>query len=807
MCKSGFQTAELYKQHIQSTCHEMVDDDPKKTYKCEQCDKCYLQANHLVEHMNQVHGATRSYKCIYCEHSSSSRANMTRHLALHTERCRFVCDQCGAAFHAFTTLKDHCNSVHSEDRRFCCATCKKTFKLQNDLRRHIRSHSDMRPFKCRYCNQAYKRASHLTRHEETIHGAVCKPRRLQRLGHDETGALVPVVKASKSSSGGVKEETSVVPQNQQWISGTSQNAAISQGSLFTNPVLSLVDADSGKVITLQELCTVAEAQILTATGDLSMTEVLTLPPDDTLRTIVTCAGGTTLDSFQSGEVMQTIEVTYDLTFPTSQTLTTVLSSSEPHVVFATPITMSLDERQTVLTVSEVHSTDNLNGKVQLLDPHDASKLPDTIFIEEGKLEGLEEAMLLDGTEAAPQIGIENFSALDGGVLHTQVTGTPGSSALTLPDLPNSVETVLQLHPEQLPASTNCTVLSDDLTSSSLLRERLMSGPKLRSSTLPSLLLVPSQCSDDLVTTTMTSISVPANISDSSTQPDSGTSTHTISSPVPSTSTDGSHLDSMLSIQNSVEPSHAGITVKKIDPSSVIPSFCVPNSIQSYTDILSNGTNTDSSVFQLSIPDTILPPHTDICVKDTHPLTHVPSISVPSVCDTHAAVSSASTSPDPPISAAAVPNSIATVGSGISTDSVDLIHSFCPTVADIKNDYETVSTLSLPNSVQSSHSDIDCMHTDTSMSTLSVGTVDVNISEAGIHPSCTISIQPQNASMAVEGTHRDLMLEPLPISTQDIHPSSSLSSAVPSLCTDESTNYSPNIMTDFLPRSLPFQNVE
>ncbi|XP_021930652.1 uncharacterized protein LOC110835081 isoform X2 [Zootermopsis nevadensis] len=772
VCKSGFQTAEDYNQHIRSTCHEVAEDDPNKTHKCEQCDRSFSQANHLVEHMNQLHGATRSYKCNYCEHSSNSRANMTRHLALHTERCRFVCDQCGAAFHALTTLKDHCNSVHSEYRNFCCTTCKKTFKLQNDLRRHIRSHSDMRPFKCQYCTQAYKRASHLRRHEESIHGAIFKPRRLQRLGRDETCALVRVVDESKSSSGGMKEETSVVPQDHLWTSAaTSQSATTSKASVFTNPVLSLVDADSGKVITLQELCTVSEAQILTTTGNLSTAEVLTLPPDDTLATIVTCTDGTTLDSFQSGEVLQTIEVTYDLTFPTSQTLTTVLSSSEPQLVFATPITMSLDEHSTVLTVSEVHPTGNLNGKVQLLDPHDASKLPDTIFIEEGKLEGLEEAMLLDSIEPARHITLENFSALDDGALQTQV-GMTASSAVTLPNLPNSVESVLQLCPERLPVSKDCTVLSDGLlTSSSLLRERLMCGPKLRSSALQSLHHVPSQCNDDLDAITVTSIPFPANVTDSSTQPHHAVSTPTVSFPFPSASTDGSHLDSMLSISNSTTPSYASINVESANRNSVITSFCVPNSIHSScTDISTDGTKTDSSISQLSVPDSVLQSHTDIRLRDTCASSHVTSVSVTaSVRNVRAAISSAGANHDSSISAYIVPNSSASVGSGISYDTVDLIHPLCQNISGITNDSETISTLTIPSSVQSSRSDIDSIPTGTSVSAPSVGAVDVSISETGIHPSCTISLQPQDASVAVEGTPADLTLAPLPVSTQR-HPS-------------------------------------
>jgi hypothetical protein len=521
--------------------------------------------------------------------------------------------------------------------------------------------------------------------------------------------------------------------------------------------LSLVDADLGKVITLQKVCTVSDAHILTTTGDLSTTEVLTLPPDDTLTTIVTCADRTTFDSFQSGEMLQTIEVTYDLTFPTSQTLTTVLSTSEPQLVFATPITMSLDQHQTVLTVSEIHSPDSLSGEVQLLETPAASKLPNAIFIEEERLEGLEEPMLLHGSEPASHIKIENFTALD--------------------------KTVLQM--------TADSVLPEDvLTPSSLLRERLMSGPKPRPSTLPSLQLVPSHC-DAVDGTIVSSISIPAGISDSVAQHDPGTSTLSVSSFVPGTSTDGSHLDPLLSIQNTVKPLYANITVGNIDPDCILDSFPAPNPIHlSCTDVSSNGTNAEPSVPQLSIPESVFSHHSDISREDSPPITDIHSVP---------------NSGMGPILPSARTDSFSAISafddamSGISAQSMDLIQPMCPNMSD-KNDVpEIVSALAVDSSVQSSLPAISDVNGKLSVQTLSVDAVDVNMCRADIHP-----IEPHDVSMCVEDTHADLVLASLPISTEDIHPSSSVPIVVQSSCSDESANA---MMPDFLPQTFPFLNVE
>jgi hypothetical protein len=639
----------------------------------------------------------------------------------------------------------------------------------------------MRMFKCHFCNQAYKRASHLRRHEESAHGTIFKPRRLQRLGHDETGALVPIVKESKSSSAdGVTEEPSVVSPGQKWTSPST-----SQESVYTNPVLSLVDANLGEVITLQEVCTVSDAQILTTASDLT-SEVLNLPRDDTLTAIVACADGTTLDSFQSGELLNTIQVTYDLSFP-SQTLTTVLSSSEPQLVFATPIAMSLDQNQTVLTVSEIYSGDNINGKVQLLDAHANSDLPDTIFIEKGKLEEMAEPMLLDGIEPTPHMTIENFSMQDDRVLQT----TAGS-ALTLSELPNSVETVLQLHPEQRAMSTDCPTVPENGASGSLLRERLMSGPKLKSPTLPSVPLVLSQCGDDMDTTIMSSIPISSSISGSSTQPDSNMSTLFISSPDPSTSTDGPHLDSLLSIPNGVKQSYEGISIENIAAGSVRTSFSVPNSIHlPCTDMSSDGMYTESSVPRLSATGTVLSPSKGV------PLNSTPCICV---CLTDPTASSTNKNRDSSVSALTVPNTPETTRSNIPAKSDDLIHRLCPRMSEKKNDSESISTLNVTHCTHSSHSDIDYIHMNTIAAAPSLHSV--NITEADTHP-----IAPNDADTSIEDTHTDFVLASLPITSEDLHSSPSLSNSVHFSCSEKPTNSNPNLMPDFLPQNFPFLNVE
>ena len=108
------------------------------------------------------------YKCRYCDFEHKKNSAVVRHARSHRNKKRFVCEQCGAAFNAHYTLKEHRIYVHSEDRKFSCTKCDKSFKARNALIRHEQVHSDKRPFAC-HCGQMFKRSSHLKRHLATSH--------------------------------------------------------------------------------------------------------------------------------------------------------------------------------------------------------------------------------------------------------------------------------------------------------------------------------------------------------------------------------------------------------------------------------------------------------------------------------------------------------------------------------------------------------------------------------------------------------------------------------------------------------------
>lgn len=108
------------------------------------------------------------FKCRFCDFEHKKCSAVVRHARIHKNKKRFVCEQCGSAFNAHYTLKEHRAYVHSDVRKYPCSKCGKSFKARNALIRHEQVHSDKRPFQC-HCGQMYKRSSHLRRHLATSH--------------------------------------------------------------------------------------------------------------------------------------------------------------------------------------------------------------------------------------------------------------------------------------------------------------------------------------------------------------------------------------------------------------------------------------------------------------------------------------------------------------------------------------------------------------------------------------------------------------------------------------------------------------
>lgn len=162
-----------YKRHLQSVSHQNKDgQDNYPIFKCDICKKLFSTRDSLSRHQLRTHfTADKRLKCPLCDFKTALATSLSRHINLHTDNRKFICDQCGSCFHTLSALKDHTVYVHSNERNYSCEICGQRFKLKSGLNRHFKTHSNEKEFKC-FCGQVYKFRTNLRRHLLSAHKIV-----------------------------------------------------------------------------------------------------------------------------------------------------------------------------------------------------------------------------------------------------------------------------------------------------------------------------------------------------------------------------------------------------------------------------------------------------------------------------------------------------------------------------------------------------------------------------------------------------------------------------------------------------------
>ena len=75
-------------------------------FKCDTCDKTFVQAQSLRRHQTSAHGDT-SHNCDRCEASFKRKDALTRHMKRHTEEKRHECNGCSKKFHRKDKRDEH----------------------------------------------------------------------------------------------------------------------------------------------------------------------------------------------------------------------------------------------------------------------------------------------------------------------------------------------------------------------------------------------------------------------------------------------------------------------------------------------------------------------------------------------------------------------------------------------------------------------------------------------------------------------------------------------------------------------------
>jgi len=122
----------------------------EKPFECTVCSKRFTEAGSLVRH-SRIHSGEKPYKCHVCDKAFSVSGNLSTHMRVHTGDKPYKCSLCSKCFSQFCALQLHKRFVHSNRRPYHSPYCRKLFKTNIELKRHVRIHTDAKPYSCRHC--------------------------------------------------------------------------------------------------------------------------------------------------------------------------------------------------------------------------------------------------------------------------------------------------------------------------------------------------------------------------------------------------------------------------------------------------------------------------------------------------------------------------------------------------------------------------------------------------------------------------------------------------------------------------------
>uniref|UniRef100_A0A2K6UHY0 Zinc finger protein X-linked n=1 Tax=Saimiri boliviensis boliviensis TaxID=39432 RepID=A0A2K6UHY0_SAIBB len=177
--------------------HVKTKHSKEMPFKCDVCLLTFSDTKEVQQHA-LIHQESKTHQCLHCDHKSSNSSDLKRHIiSVHTKDYPHKCDMCDKGFHRPSELKKHvaahkgkkmhqcrhCDfkiadpfvlsrhilSVHTKDLPFRCKRCRKGFRQQNELKKHMKTHSGRKVYQCEYCEYSTTDASGFKRHVISIH--------------------------------------------------------------------------------------------------------------------------------------------------------------------------------------------------------------------------------------------------------------------------------------------------------------------------------------------------------------------------------------------------------------------------------------------------------------------------------------------------------------------------------------------------------------------------------------------------------------------------------------------------------------
>ncbi|XP_061890530.1 zinc finger protein 260-like [Entelurus aequoreus] len=112
------------------------------------------------------HTDNKRFTCSHCDKTFKSPSNLKIHMRTHTGEKPFSCSICGKDFNQKGHLERHIRT-HTGEKPFSCSICGKDFNERSNLKIHIRTHTGEKPFFCSECGKRFKQGAQLKIHMRT----------------------------------------------------------------------------------------------------------------------------------------------------------------------------------------------------------------------------------------------------------------------------------------------------------------------------------------------------------------------------------------------------------------------------------------------------------------------------------------------------------------------------------------------------------------------------------------------------------------------------------------------------------------